>query len=86
MPEDRRKTWWQALSLAGQLGWVIAVPLVLFAAVGQLLDKQLDTSPWLLLGGIGVSILVSTIGLVFQFQRIIQQYNKDNKNNTKKIV
>ena len=49
-----------ALGLAWQLGYTIAVPIVVFALVGRFLDKKLGTSPWLLLAGILVSIAVSS--------------------------
>jgi len=49
-----------ALSLAWELGYSIAVPLVAFALGGRFLDKKLGTSPFLLLVGILISILVSS--------------------------
>jgi len=51
---------WSAISLAWELGYTIAVPLVALALGGRFLDKKLGTSPWLLLLGILVSIAVSS--------------------------
>ncbi len=51
---------WSVFSLAMELGYTIAVPIVLFALIGRILDKKFDTSPWLLLVGIFVSILLTT--------------------------
>ncbi|OGI25657.1 MAG: hypothetical protein A3J76_01630 [Candidatus Moranbacteria bacterium RBG_13_45_13] len=45
-----------ALSLAWNLGYTIAVPIVVFALAGRFLDKKLGTSPFLLLLGILLSI------------------------------
>lgn len=49
-----------ALGLAWNLGYSIAVPLVVFALLGRFLDKKLETSPWLLLVGILFSIALSS--------------------------
>jgi F0F1-type ATP synthase assembly protein I len=47
-------------SLAGQLGFSIAIPIVIFALIGRIIDKALGTSPFILLGGILLSIFVSS--------------------------
>lgn len=47
-------------SLALELGYMVAIPIVAFALVGRLIDKKLDSSPWFLLLGIIISIVVST--------------------------
>lgn len=49
-----------AWSLAWELGYSIAVPIVLFALLGKFLDKKLSTSPWLLLAGVLISISISS--------------------------
>ena len=49
-----------AYSLAWQLGYTIAVPIVALALLGRFLDKKLETSPWLLLFGILFSIALSS--------------------------
>jgi F0F1-type ATP synthase assembly protein I len=51
---------WSAVSLAWQLGYSVAVPLVALALLGRFLDKKLETSPWLLLTGILLSIFMSS--------------------------
>ena len=45
-----------ALKLAWDLGFTIAIPLVVFALTGRFADKKLGTSPFLLLLGILISI------------------------------
>ena len=57
---DKKDSGFSALSLAWELGYSIAVPLVVFALGGRFLDKKLGTSPFLLLGGILISIIVSS--------------------------
>lgn len=56
-----------ALSLAFELGYIIAIPIVCFALGGRLLDRKLDSSPAFLLLGILVSILLSSY---FIYQKI----------------
>ncbi len=51
---------WSASGLVFEVGYTIAIPLVLFAAGGRYLDKMFNTSPWLLLFGIIISIFVSS--------------------------
>ena len=50
----------KALALAWELGYTIAVPIVVLALLGRLADKAWGTSPWLLLFGIVVSITFSS--------------------------
>ena len=78
--ENRNKEGvWQALSLAWQLGYSIAIPLVLFALGGRLLDKYLNTSPWLLLAGIFISLILSTILVYNKSIAIIAEAEQDNQ-------
>jgi F0F1-type ATP synthase assembly protein I len=51
---------WSALGFAWQLGYSITIPIVIFALIGRLLDKKLETSPWFLLIGILISIIISS--------------------------
>lgn len=50
----------QAWSLAFELGYTIAIPIVLLALAGRYLDKTFNTAPFLLLAGILLSIFIST--------------------------
>ena len=54
--EKNFKVW----MLAAELGYLIAVPIVVLALVGRLVDKRLNTAPWLLLAGIIISVTVSS--------------------------
>jgi len=48
------------LSLAFELGYLITLPIVILALLGRMLDKKMDSSPWFLLVGIIISIVVTT--------------------------
>ncbi len=63
----------EALDLALNLGFTIAVPLVGFALLGRWLDRRLDTSPWLFLGGAMLAIATSTTILITRFKRILSK-------------
>ena len=61
-----------ALGLAGELGYTIAIPIVVLALGGRLLDRKFGTSPWLLLIGIFISIVMSSWAIARKAKRIIQ--------------
>jgi len=48
------------LSLAWELGYMIAIPIVVLAVGGAWLDKKMGTSPWMLLLGVGSSIIMTS--------------------------
>lgn len=56
---------WSALGFAWELGYLIAIPLIVGALSGRFADGFFGTKPWLFLLGVGVSI-VTTVVLVFQ--------------------
>jgi|GEM_PF-2024264 len=58
--EARKKFDFNVYGLTFEVGYTIALPLVLFALAGRYADKMFGTSPWLLLAGTVVSIFVSS--------------------------
>jgi len=64
------------MSLVGQLGFTIAIPLVLFALLGRWADQRYGTSPWLFLTGIILSMIVSSIALVKKFSDLIRDIDQ----------
>jgi len=70
---------WSALSLAWQLGYTIAIPIVVLALGGRFLDKHFNASPWFLLAGIFVSLFLSTILVYNKTIAIIAGGNKEVK-------
>ena len=61
-------------SLAFELGYIVAIPIVVLALAGRMIDKKLESSPWFLLLGIIISIVVSTYWIYKKTSAII-----DNK-------
>lgn len=70
---DKKDETWSVASLAWELGYVIAVPLVILALLGRYLDKKLETSPWLLLIGILAAIFISSYGIYKKFKDIVEK-------------
>lgn len=58
-----------ALSLAWELGYLITIPLIVFALSGRWLDKHFNTSPIFLLIGLFFSLLITSI---FVYQKTIK--------------
>lgn len=63
----------QAFGLAWEMGYLMAIPLVLLALGGRLLDRFLGTSPIFLLIGIVLSIIMSSVLLARKAMEIINQ-------------
>lgn len=70
---NKESSVWYALSLAWQLGYTIAVPIVVLALVGRLLDRKFGSSPWLLLAGILLSLIVSSWLIYLKVIKILKK-------------
>lgn len=68
-----------ALSLAWELGYIIAIPIVVLGFGGALLDKKYATSPLFLLTGILLSILISSIGIYRKAKTILADIDAASK-------
>ncbi len=63
---------WTPLVLAGELGLIIAIPVVVLAFGGAWLDKQYGTSPLLLISGCIIAFLLSAIAVVRKVRGVIR--------------
>jgi hypothetical protein len=70
---SERRSLWLALSMAWELGYTIAIPIVVFTLLGRWLDKRFDSYPVLFLSGVLFSIILSTIGVYFKAMRILRE-------------
>ncbi len=75
---------WSAFRFAWELGYTIALPLIILALGGALLDRWLGTKPWFLLGGVIISMGVSTIGVYFKAMKVIAQGGLSQKKDNQK--
>ena len=64
------------LSLAWDLGWMITIPIVILAIGGAFLDKNLGTSPWFLLGAIGLALVITAIMVYTKVIKIMEELSK----------
>jgi hypothetical protein len=68
-------SWNRVLGIAGNLGYMIAVPAVLFIVGGAYADKWFGTSPILVLTGIPLAFIVSG----FSVFRLIKQVQAEDR-------
>ena len=73
MDNPQRTALWQALNLAWELGYTIAIPLVILALAGRWADGHFHTKPWLFLVGIILAIASSSVLLVRKFSKLLRQ-------------
>ena len=58
------KAWWQpAMALFLRMSTWIVIPVIISAFIGKWIDSKFGTDPWVLLVCVGVSFLVSMIGI-----------------------
>lgn len=58
-----KKPLWIGLGMALELGYLIAIPIVVLAFLGRWLDKKWGTSPWLLVVGALTAATISGIAV-----------------------
>ena len=76
MDNQDKKSLSLGLNLAWELGYLIAIPIIIFAFVGRALDRKFDTSPWLLLAGIFIALIISGIAVGRKSMAIIKDTEK----------
>ena len=62
---------WLSVQLAWHLGYIIAIPAVLFGFGGAYLDRIWGTSPLFILLGFALAALLSAWGVVQKIKRIL---------------
>jgi len=63
-------------SLAWELGYMIAIPIVILAVGGAMLDKKMGTSPWMLLGGVVLAITITSFTVYYKVAKILGSLGK----------
>lgn len=64
---------WLVAQLAWSIGWIVAIPAVLFGFGGAYLDKSLGTSPLFILLGLATAVTLSGIGLYRKLKEILSR-------------
>jgi hypothetical protein len=64
---------WEIIGLAWDLGYIIALPLVVLALAGKWVDKHYHhETPWVTLIGIVLALVTTTIWLVNRLKKYIK--------------
>lgn len=66
------------VSLVWDLGFIFALPLVIFAVVGRVLDNRMGTSPLFILVGIIGAAVASSVGVFFKVRKLMAETNEIN--------
>lgn len=61
------------VSLVWDLGFIFALPLVIFAIVGRVIDNRLHTSPLFILIGIIGAAIASSVGVFFKVRTLMAE-------------
>lgn len=70
------------LAVGGELGFLIAFPLVICIVLGIYIDKRLGTFPWLLLASVLLGMILTVVNVykvVIPFLEKRSEKDKDNK-------
>jgi hypothetical protein len=73
MTKDNKQT--KLAFIFFDIGWRIAIPLVLFVIIGNSIDKRFHTTPLFILSGICLSLATTTWGIY----TTIKKLNKDQQ-------
>lgn len=79
-PHPSRSQMLFAFGLAGQLGFMIGLPIVALALGGRFLDIRMGTSPLFLLLGALLAAVTSGIWVYRSVDRLRQAYESHTKN------
>lgn len=61
------------MAFAWRLGYSISVPLVVLLVAGRLLDRRWGTHPWMLLIGLGLSFVITSVLLFRESLRVMRE-------------
>lgn len=71
----QKSAMWLALDIAYELGYLIALPIVVLGFGGAFLDKKFGTSPLFILSGIALSFIITSIGAFRKIKDITDKIN-----------
>lgn len=74
--KPKNEEMWRLLGFAWELGYSLAIPIIIFLLAGRFLDKKLGTGPWFLIVGVVVSLISSTLTVYVKATKILAETNK----------
>lgn len=74
---------WSALSFAWELGYIIAIPLVLGAVIGRVIDSFFGTTPVLFLTFLFLSIVGTVILVLRKTMTVLKSFEEKSEKSKK---
>ncbi len=74
---SRYHSLWMALNLAWELGYVIALPLVILALLGRWLDRRWGSSPLMILVGVVTAFIITSIWLSTKIKEVTNELKNE---------
>jgi hypothetical protein len=71
MQKKEEQNVWSALNLAFELGYMIAIPALVFGFAGAYADKAWGTGPYLMLAGFVLALLSSGLAIWRKIKKVI---------------
>lgn len=68
------------LGAVGEFGFLVAIPLVLFALAGRFIDSKFGSSPLFFLIGILLAIIISTFIIYQKTAALLKESEEDQPN------
>jgi hypothetical protein len=62
----------RGVGLVWELGWIIAVPVLILGFGGAYLDKKWGTGPWLILAGFALAFILSLAAAVHRVKEYLK--------------
>lgn len=78
-------TKWRVVSLALEMGFIIAIPIVVFGLLGKYVDQQLGTKAVFKIVGLLLAITATTIWMTRRFAEIFKAMSKKDDKQDKNI-
>jgi LPXTG-motif cell wall-anchored protein len=70
-PNNPKFNKWRLASIAFDMGFIIALPVVVLGLLGKYLDGKFETTPWLTLAGIILAGITTSIWLTKKFKSLM---------------
>lgn len=85
--DTHKPAWWQpGLIMFARLSVWIGVPVVGASFLGQWLDHQYNTEPWMFIGTVGAAFVISMVGLVLETTKEYKKIEKNGRNTKSQIT
>jgi F0F1-type ATP synthase assembly protein I len=74
------RVWWKpAFEIFSEISTWIAIPVILAVVAGKMLDTHYGTKPWIFIGCVAFSFLISSFGMVRSIKKYTNQIKKEEK-------